>query len=183
MTEPGLFDAPEPTGPPVVDRYAGLGKDARRTAKQADALSVGIHPGTRLPLHPAAAPATDKDRPGFRCGTCGNKTRKQSGGWSGWKCKLTAAGYQDGPDLRQWWPACDRFIPTDESFRPGDVVRLFTGGAYYLVAGFAGPQMNLDPFPDHLNGSTRRAWRVDPADYTLVRPVEDTPPPKGTPAP
>lgn len=48
MTEPGLFDAPDPMLYPVLtDRYAGMGRDAKRTARALELLLTGVHPLTR----------------------------------------------------------------------------------------------------------------------------------------
>lgn len=104
MSEPGLFDEPQPMLYPVLtDRYAGMGRDARRTAKALDLLLSGVHPLTRLPLHTDAAPTNDRAAAGLRCGTC--TFRVSTSGWP--KCaRATHQGGSEASDCRRWWPAC-----------------------------------------------------------------------------
>ena len=110
MTEQdGLF--PEPEHAVVTDPYEGMGQDARRTARQKDLIARGIHPATKLRLHPDWAAG-----PGLRCGDCAHLWRKALYGRdkSFFKCSVAAHGAQDGPDMREWWPACTAFEAREE---------------------------------------------------------------------
>lgn len=90
----------------TVDPYAGMSADAKRTAKQREAVAAGIHPLTKTKARPDLG----------TCGTC----RFRSTEFSYPKCVLGAvlehprkAGpyMTRGPatDCRKWWPACDNY--------------------------------------------------------------------------
>lgn len=115
MTELGLFDEPEPVV--AVDPYAGMGRDAKRTAKQLESIAAGIHPGTHMRLHPEAAAGKTGD--GLRCRDCDHLYRK-TGHFQGafLKCEVTCIRndvQSTGPDMRGWWPACSAFKPKGEA--------------------------------------------------------------------
>lgn len=112
MTEPSLFPDLEPV--PVPDRFEGLGKDARRTLRQADQIAAGINPGSLLPLHAEAA--TGRDGPGLRCRDCRHLYRTGAGNSEFLKCDQVGQRHSRGswgPDLRAWWPACRDFAATE----------------------------------------------------------------------
>jgi len=120
--QPGLFDVPADAAmqkPPAAKLTPG---EAMR-ARQADKLTRGLHPLSKpgwppIPLHRDAAPATDPQAPGLRCGGCrfrqviGHHDRKFP------KCTLpdkwgepSRATHAETSDVRAWWPSCDRFEP------------------------------------------------------------------------
>lgn len=100
-----LFDATQYAADlPDPDRYvtAGMGQDARRTARRRALIEDGVHPATRLPTTEAGscwdcAHLILKDGPALGVG---------AGRW--WKCTQTL---RDGrsPDIRKWWPSCTAF--------------------------------------------------------------------------
>lgn len=107
MTVP-LFDGfPDPEPPP--DPYAGLGHDARRTAKQRDMIAAGQHPATRLPLA----------NNGRTCGDCEHFVIKDTGRRRRWfKCGKQLHGdplWPIGTDLRKSWPACTAWAESNTS--------------------------------------------------------------------
>ena len=110
MTEPSLFPSLEPVA--VPDPLEGLGKDARRTLRQAELLAAGYNPGTRLPLHADAGQG--RDGAGLRCRDCRFLYRTGAGNSDFLKCEQ-AGVYRSrgswGPDMRAWWPACRAFEP------------------------------------------------------------------------
>jgi hypothetical protein len=92
----------------IVDPYAGLSADARRTGKQRQAVALGMHPLTKT-----------KTRPDL--GTCGSCALRSLGRFP--KCTLGAdlPNRKAGPymtrgaatDCRAWWPACDNHQPKE----------------------------------------------------------------------
>lgn len=96
-----LFGGQLPDPAPQPDPYAGMGQDARRTAKRRELLAAGIQPATKLPLSNAHAGST--------CGACAHAWRKAVNSFAGWKCDRAAARGLDGPDIRKSWPACTLF--------------------------------------------------------------------------
>jgi hypothetical protein len=96
-----LFGNPDPE--PAPDPYAGLGQDARRTARQRDQIAAGIHPATKLALAGN----------GRTCGDCAHLVTKPAMGGGPWfKCALQLHdGY--GLDIRKKWPACIRWQEVD----------------------------------------------------------------------
>ncbi len=94
------------------DPYAGMGQDARRTARYLATFNNGIHPATRRLLHADAAEPT-KTGPGLRCRDCKHLWRKV-GHFQGnfLKCEMTGIRrdvWSSGRDMRAWWPACRLF--------------------------------------------------------------------------
>jgi hypothetical protein len=63
MTD-ALFDLDTPAPDPAEKLSYGR----RLTRRQRAQLAAGVHPLTRGPLHPDAAPAEPRDAPGLRCG-------------------------------------------------------------------------------------------------------------------
>ncbi len=113
MTEPSLFPDLEPVT--IPDKFAGLGRDARRTIHQADLIAAGYNPGTRLPLHSGAA--KDRTGPGLRCRDCKSIYRTGAGNKTFNKCQRAGECNSRGswgPDMRGWWPACRAFEPRAE---------------------------------------------------------------------
>lgn len=114
-SEPGLFD--EPARIEVPDPFAGMGRDARRTARQRESLAGGVHPGTRLPLHHAAAPFDDRAAEGARCKGCARLYRTGAGNKDFLKCEAAGTHNSRGswgpPDIRAWWPACRLYEPKE----------------------------------------------------------------------
>ncbi|WP_143546562.1 hypothetical protein [Rhodococcus sp. 06-418-5] len=111
MSEPGLFDVDPAAVVPVEDRYAGMGHDAKRTAKNLELIAAGMNPGTRMRLHRDAA--ENRDGEGLRCRDCAHLYSK-TGDFQGsfLKCKKAAIRIDvqsTGPDMRSWWPACSLF--------------------------------------------------------------------------
>jgi hypothetical protein len=114
MTADALFDLDGPTPEPLDD----LSPDARRRARQYNALLSGSHPlslatGHHISLHAEAAPADDRDAPGRRCGTC--TWRKQTGHHSRSypKCGIDhrRLTHGAGTDVAAWWPGCTDHEP------------------------------------------------------------------------
>jgi len=107
-----LFDVP---GAPVKP----LGRDARRTLRQAQEIQRGFHPlGVALriflPLHPDAPRGDDRQAPGPRCVSCVHRVlpiRETAGTYP--KCNfggdLRRATAGPGTDCRKWWPACQDY--------------------------------------------------------------------------
>lgn len=133
---PAPLEAAAPVGPvPLFDlpdaRPADappLSRDARRTIRQADAISRGYHPlgvalRTNIPLHPDAPHIVDRKAPGLRCGTCTHRVvplREVSGAYP--KCNYSSSGRAwerasggPGTDCRAWWPACSSYEPKGEN--------------------------------------------------------------------
>jgi len=116
-----LFDLP---GAPPVDAPP-LSRDARRTIRQAEAISRGYHPlggalRTNIPLHPDAPRTADRKAPGLRCGTCVHRVvplRDVAGGYP--KCNFGGdwrrASGGPGTDCRAWWPACHDYRPKGDN--------------------------------------------------------------------
>ncbi len=113
MTD-SLFPDLEPI-PPQRDGLESLGRDARRTRNQADLIARRINPGTRLPLHSEAA--TGRTGDGLRCADCAHLYRTGAGNSEFLKCEQ-AGVYNSrgswGPDMRAWWPACNRYEPGEK---------------------------------------------------------------------
>ena len=112
-----LFDLPD--APPVD--APPLSRDARRTARQAEAIRRGYHPlgvalRINIPLHPGAPRAVDRKAPGLRCGSCVHRVvplRDVAGTYP--KCNFGGdwrrASGGPGTDCRAWWPACKDYRP------------------------------------------------------------------------
>jgi len=110
VTEPSLFPFLEPVA--VPDRLEGMGKDARRTLRNADLIAQGFNPGTRERLHRDAA--KDRTGPGLRCRDCKSIYRTGAGNKTFNKCERAGECNSRGswgPDMRGWWPACRLFAP------------------------------------------------------------------------
>ena len=107
-----LFDLPDAPERP-------LGRDARRTLRQAEAIRRGYHPlgvalRIYLPLHADAPRGEDRKAPGPRCGSCVHRViplREVAGQYP--KCNfggdLRRATGGPGTDCRAWWPACHSY--------------------------------------------------------------------------
>jgi hypothetical protein len=69
-------------------------------AKAREAINVGMHPATRLPLLAADW--------GFQCGNCIHAVRVQGGARWHWKCARHRLGMSasEASDIRVSWPAC-----------------------------------------------------------------------------
>jgi hypothetical protein len=112
-----LFDLPE--APPAD--ASPPSRDARRIARQAEAIRRGYHPlgvalRTNIPLHPAAPRGVDRKAPGLRCGSCVHRVvpmREVAGAYP--KCAFGGdwrrASGGPGTDCRAWWPACHDYRP------------------------------------------------------------------------
>lgn len=93
-----LFDM-EPIAPPSVEKVSA---DRRRTMRQRAQVAAGIHPLTRL-----------KARPDL--GTCGDCARRVLLGYHRRtypKCEEHEVTHGAATDVRAWWPACERFVPS-----------------------------------------------------------------------
>jgi hypothetical protein len=106
VSDPQLFDATpfEVQPEPARDPYAGMGQDARRTARRRDLLEQGTHPITKRPTRPELG----------TCGDCAHLLIKDIGRSRRWfKCELTLSSdrYPVGPDVRKSYPACASFQP------------------------------------------------------------------------
>jgi hypothetical protein len=112
--DPPLFPDIEPVE--IPDPYAGMGRDARRTARQRALITAGYNPGTREPLHRDAA--TAQTGPGLRCKGCTHLYKTGAGNKTFLKCQQ-AGTYNSrgswGPDIRAWWPACRLYLVETES--------------------------------------------------------------------
>lgn len=112
-----LFDLPDAPERP-------LGRDARRTLRQAAAIRRGYHPlgialRIYLPLHPDAPRGDDRKAPGPRCASCVHRViplREVAGTYP--KCNfggdLRRATGGPGTDCRAWWPACHTYQTREE---------------------------------------------------------------------
>lgn len=112
-----LFDLPDapPADVPPPSR------DARRTARQAEAIRRGYHPlgvalRMNLPLHAEAPRGEDRKAAGPRCGSCVHRVvplRDVAGTYP--KCDVGGdwrrATGGPGTDCRAWWPACHEYRP------------------------------------------------------------------------
>jgi hypothetical protein len=114
-----LFQAePFTVTPPIP---ANLSADRKRTQRQRAALDHGWHPlglalGYPIPLHPDAAPPSDPEATGRRCGTCRFRELlsyhdrtypKCLQGWDGSNEQPPRrVTHGTGTDIRAWWPAC-----------------------------------------------------------------------------
>jgi len=100
MTD-ALFDLDVPASDPGEKLSAGR----RLTRRRAAQLAAGIHPLTRGPLHPDAAPAEPRDAPGLRCGGCKWRVANHLGYP---KCghPQTPASHGPATDVRAYFPAC-----------------------------------------------------------------------------
>lgn len=106
MTGPLFGDEPEPA--PV------LSAGQRLTARQKASIAAGVHPLTRLPIHPQAPrdpEPTDRARP-FTCGQCAHRVPYRYHDRAYPKCGLVSLAHSEATDCRAWWPACNRFEPT-----------------------------------------------------------------------
>ena len=113
--------------PAAVPAEKPLGRDARRTLRQAEAIRRGYHPlgvalRTYLPLHPDAPRGEDRKAPGPRCGSCVHRViplRDVAGTYP--KCNYGGdwrhATGGPGTDCRAWWPACHHYTPKEEGTR------------------------------------------------------------------
>lgn len=84
---------------PQPDPTEGMGHDAKRTYRQRQAITNGTHPATHLPL---LLPQADERT----CGSCAHLWLKRYRTFEGWKCDQAGGTYDNGPDMRKWWPAC-----------------------------------------------------------------------------
>ncbi|GHG97383.1 DUF6011 domain-containing protein [Amycolatopsis roodepoortensis] len=116
-----LFDLPD--APPIDAPPPS--RDARRTARQAEALRRGYHPlgvalRINIPLHPDAPRSIDRKAPGLRCGSCVLRVvplRDVAGTYP--KCSYGGdwrrATGGPGTDVRAWWPACKEYRPKGDN--------------------------------------------------------------------
>lgn len=121
-----LFDL-DPADVRAPDPGEDLSPDRRRTIRQAEALTRGVHPlalavGWRIRLHPDAAPADDRKAPGLRCGGC--RLREVIGHHSRSYPKCTHGdgrriSHGAATDVRGWWPACTDYEPGDPEIPTG----------------------------------------------------------------
>ena len=105
-----LFDATQYAADlPDPDRYvtAGMGQDARRTARRRALIEDGVHPATRLPTTEAGS-----------CGDCAHLILKDgpalgagAGRW--WKCTRALKDGR-GPDIVRSWPSCTAWQQREE---------------------------------------------------------------------
>lgn len=124
MDDLSLFDA----APFVVEAPTEeLSADRKRTLRQVEALAAGWHPlqpviGRSLKLHAEAAPHSDRNADGRRCGNCWFFSLVHTNGNRQWpKCLFGAENATDAnprggrwprvtrssaSDVRRWWPAC-----------------------------------------------------------------------------
>jgi hypothetical protein len=111
--------------PGALATNAKPSRDARRNARQAEAIRRGYHPlgvalRTNLPLHPDAPRGDNRNAPGPRCGTCTHRViplREVSGTYP--KCNYGGdwrhATGGPGTDCRAWWPGCHHYEPKPDS--------------------------------------------------------------------
>lgn len=107
-----LFDpAPYAVEPPA-SLNRDLSADQRRTLRQREDIANGIHPLTRLKLHPDASPTTPVGGRGLRftCDTCTHLVRLRYHDRRYLKCDTIAPTNGPGTDARGWWPACTSYI-------------------------------------------------------------------------
>lgn len=124
MSDDALFHVDEPTrAAPTAD----LSADRRRTLRQLDTLTRGLHPlglaltvGRYLALHVEAAPYNDRSAPGRRCGNCRFRRTLPHHNIAYPKCAFGStdagaprASHGSGTDVRAWWPACRDHEPGD----------------------------------------------------------------------
>lgn len=106
----GLTDA----GPRIADPIPlGLPRRRKRTAEALQAIDLGKHPVTGLPLHPEAPEdSSRKDRypRAFTCGTCLHLGRHVYYGTSVVFCEIAT---HDRP-TRRWYPSCVQYRPIPE---------------------------------------------------------------------
>lgn len=103
-----LFDVEATPAP------AKLSPDQRRTVRQAEALVYGQHPialalDSSIHLHVDAAPASDREAPGRRCGNCWYREHFRYHNRTYAKCTVddgVRITHGAGTDVRAWWPAC-----------------------------------------------------------------------------
>lgn len=98
-------------------RFDGLGKDARKTLRQAEFIEAGVHPATLLNLHEDASRIREGGGP--RCGSCAHLWAK-TGHFEGSFLKCTQTRTRPdvnatGPDMRAWWPACVSYQPSNST--------------------------------------------------------------------
>ena len=99
MSDLELFDASSYRVEAAPDPYAGLGHDARRTARRRALLAESIHPITKRPIRPDLG----------QCRDCAHLLVKDIGRAKRWfKCDLALDG-STGPDVRLSYPACAAF--------------------------------------------------------------------------
>jgi hypothetical protein len=107
----------------------GISRTRRRTLLRQISIEMGIHPITRLPLHPdVPTDASSKDRfpRPMTCGTCVHRIVQNLGTERNYpKCdrltKERLAARTSSTDTPRWMPACVGYNPT-EGFtwtRPG----------------------------------------------------------------
>ena len=114
----GLFEIPD--GARVIPPEPET-RDPKLAARQLEKLRQRHHPLSKpwlapIPLHPDAPPATDRDAPGPRCGSCVFREFILADGYRGKrvpKCVITdhrgrrsRVAHSTATDVRGWWPAC-----------------------------------------------------------------------------
>lgn len=120
-----LFDdAPYRMEPTALDALAELSPDRRRTIRQADAITRGVHPlglvFPRVRMHPDADRAVARsDARGLplTCGTCVFRKLLHSGDRAYPKCTRKPAfqTHSAATDIRAWWPACTAYEGADDA--------------------------------------------------------------------
>lgn len=97
-----LFDvAPLPSDADLT----GLSADRRRTIQQRQTIEAGMNPATREALR-----VGDET-----CGSCGHLVRYPWRSKAFYKCELVEVTHGPGTDVRKWWPACVKWVPTRDS--------------------------------------------------------------------
>lgn len=118
-----LFDGYEP-GPLPLSKDPALSADRRRTERQREQITRGIHPLTGTLVHPLAdthANASDGKSQPYRCGSCYFREVLSYHGKAYPKCTFGANTEAPAPrishstatDVRAWWPACRDYSPSD----------------------------------------------------------------------
>lgn len=133
MGQGALFDiAPVP-----AEAMPEESATVRRTKRQAALLASRRHPlssplGQSLWLHAEAAPASDRDAPGRRCGNCLWRRVVHHHDRAYAKCfapgLLSAEAYErlgpprlshsEATDVRAWWPGCTDHTYGDPALSP-----------------------------------------------------------------
>lgn len=83
-----------------------LSRTQRLTRRNADMLTIGVHPATRQPTAPELG----------RCGDCAHAHRVVHHSRAWWKCDLHRLGmsHSEASDIRVSWPACTKFTGDSE---------------------------------------------------------------------
>lgn len=127
VDEVPLFEGYDPPEPPVEVRREEISADRRRTIRQQQDVTNGVHPLTRGPLHPEATTFRHAPIPGVSAAechgaepcsgrrdpfTCGSCVHRVDMGWP--KCDANgpkALTHSAATDVRAWWPACMSYEP------------------------------------------------------------------------